>query len=272
MPLVLAPRCEPHGPLTVELGGVLPERLAGLTADAIARLPIRADGATIPVGDLFTVAGDAGDGVIECRGDFSRVHHVAAGMTGGRIVVRGDVGRHAGERMAGGTLEVAGDAGDWLAAGMGGGTVRVHGAAGDNLAGALPGETAGMRGGLVIVAGGAGHLAAARMLRGAVAIGGACGSAAGFEMHRGFVVLAGNVGPHPGLGMRRGAIVALGDPPTPPATFARGAAWSPPHLPLLLRRLGRAGFSPAGSVGTARWRQWHGDLADAGRGELWHPA
>jgi formylmethanofuran dehydrogenase subunit C len=270
MPLVLVPRPDPAGPLSIDLDALVPDRVVGLSAADVARLPIRADCRTMPLGDLFDVAGSMGDGMIECRGDFSRVHRVGAGMAGGQIVVAGPVGRHAGARMTGGALLVDGDAGDWLAAEMSGGTVRVAGSAGDNVAGALAGADVGLRGGVVIVAGGAGNLAAARMRRGLVAIGGSCGAAAGFEMRAGTVVVAGPVGPQPGLGMRRGTMLALGAAPVPPATFARGARWSPPLLPLLLRRLDRAGFAPARAAPGGPWRQWHGDLLAGGRGEMLH--
>ncbi|MFM9026109.1 MAG: hypothetical protein ACKON7_12360, partial [Planctomycetaceae bacterium] len=82
---------------------------------------------------------------------------------------------------------------------------------------------------------------------------------------------AGPLGPQPGLGMRRGTIVALGPAPVPPATFARGARWSPPLLALVLRRLDRAGFAPARAASGGPWRQWHGDPLAGGRGELFHP-
>lgn len=271
MPLVIAPRPDPAGPLSIELDALAPDRVAGLSAADVARLPIRADCRAARLGDLFDVAGSAGDGTIECRGDFSRVHRLGAGMAGGRIVVAGPVGRHAGEHMTGGTLDVAGDAGDWLAAEMAGGAVRVAGSAGDHLAGARAGVEAGLRGGVVLVGGDVGDLAAARMRRGLVAIGGGCGAAAGFEMRAGTVVIAGPLGPQPGLGMRRGTIVALGPAPVPPATFARGARWSPPLLALVLRRLDRAGFAPARAASGGPWRQWHGDPLAGGRGELFHP-
>lgn len=271
MPLVLAPRPDPRGPLSIELDGVVPDRVAGLSAVEVARLPIRADGRPRTIGDCFEVSGAGGDGVIECRGDFSRVHRVAAGMASGRIVVAGPVGRHAAERMTGGTFVVEGDAGDWLAAEMSGGAVRVAGSAGANLAGALAGADAGLRGGVVIVAGNAGDLAGARMRRGLLAIGGASGAATGFEMRGGLLAVAGAMGPQPGLGMRRGTLLVLGAGPTPPVTFARGARWSPPLLPLLLRRLDRAGFTPARTAPHGPWRQWHGDLLAGGRGELFHP-
>ncbi|MFM8414987.1 MAG: formylmethanofuran dehydrogenase subunit C [Planctomycetota bacterium] len=271
MPLVLTPATDPAtgGPLSIDLAGITPDRLAGLSLDAVKRLPVRADERAAEVGDLFSVAGEV-DGVLECRGDFSRIHFVGAGMAAGTIRVMGSVGRHAAEGMTGGRLDVAGDAGDWLAAEMGGGEVVIGGGAGDNVGGALPGSDHGMRGGLVMVAGDVGRLAGQRLRRGVVAVGGGCGAAAAFEMRAGTVLVAGRIGPHPGLGMRRGSLVALADRPAIPATFERGRAWLPPFIGLQLAALRRAGFRPATSP-PGRFRQWHGDTLAGGRGEILHP-
>ena len=128
MPLVLSPiTTAKHGSLSIEFEGLVPDRLHGLSDPAVARFPVLADGRPCPLGDLFSIHGDAADGQIECVGDFSRVHRLGAGMQRGGITVRGSVGRHAGEAMAGGRLTVNGDAGDWLAAGMTGGEVLVEG-------------------------------------------------------------------------------------------------------------------------------------------------
>lgn len=272
MPLIISPRAGQSAPLAVDFAGIVPELVAPLTAEQAGRLSVRADGRDRALADLFDLAGDAGDLSIECRGDFSRVHHVAAEMRSGTVRVTGPVGRHAGERMTGGRLLVAGDAGDWLACELTGGEVHVAGHAGDNVAAALPGSPIGMRGGLVTVAGRAGHLLAARLRRGIVAVGGDCGDAAGFEMRAGTVVVAGEVGCQPGLAMRRGTVLALAARPRPPATFRRGAAWRPPFLQLLLRSLAAVGFAPAAASPGGTWRQWHGDALAGGRGELLHPA
>lgn len=269
MPLVLVPRVVPAGPLSVDLDGVLPDRLRGLSTTAVARLPIAADCRPCELGAVFAVTGTADDARIECRGDFSRVHRVGAGMAGGRIDVIGDVGRHCGEAMSGGTINVTGSAGDWLACDITGGDVTVGGGCGDNAAAALPGSRQGMRGGIVMVGGDAGGLAGARMRRGILAIGGGCGEAAAFEMFAGTVVVGGPLGRQPAAGMRRGSLVALAGAAALPATFTRGAAWHPAFLPLLLRRLARSGFAAAAPAGP--WRQWHGDLVAGGRGEIWCP-
>ena len=275
MPLVLSPITTANdGPLSIEFEGVVPDRLHGLSDPAVARFPVLADGRPCPLGDLFTIHGDAADGQIECVGDFSRVHRLGAGMQRGEITAHGHVGRHAAAAMAGGRLTISGNAGDWLAAGMTGGEVLVEGNAGDNAAAALPGNDLGVRGGLIAINGDAGCLAGARMRRGLLGIGGSCGEAAAFEMRAGTVLVAGGVGPRPGMGMRRGSLIALSAMPDVPPTFSVGAAWSPTVLPLLAARLARAGFRatagrPADAFGGV-WQQWHGDLLAGGRGEIFH--
>lgn len=254
----------------MDLSGVVPDRLSAASSDAVKGITVRADGRETQLNDLFEVRGDASDGTIECVGDFSRVHFVAAGMAWGRFVVRGPVGRHCGERLVGGRIEVEGNAGDWLAAEMTGGEIHVGGDVGDNAVGSLAGSPSGMGGGLVTIRGSAGHLAGSRMRRGILAIGGDCGEGAGFEMRAGTIVVAGGLAAHAGLGMRRGSILALSAAPSLGCGFCRGATWRPPVLAMLLRRLAEAGFGPAG--GTAppgrSWVQWHGDRLAGGRGEV----
>jgi formylmethanofuran dehydrogenase subunit C len=277
MPLILRSITTPaNGPLSIEAEAIAADRLAAIATADVSRLMLMADGRPCPLGELFAVAGNASDGRIECEGDWSRVHGLASGMQEGEILVRGDIGRHAAARLVGGRLTVEGCAGDWLATRMAGGIVLVEGDAGDNVAAALPGDDHGMTGGLVVVNGSVGCLAAARMRRGILGIGGACGEAAAFELRAGTVVVGGAMGPRSGMGMRRGSLVALCAVPPVPPTFARGAAWSPNVLPLVVGRLSRAGFRPASGPEVAVcggvWQQWHGDLLTGGRGEIFHRA
>jgi formylmethanofuran dehydrogenase subunit C len=271
MPLVLKP-LPAAGVLAIDLGGVVPDRIAALSVEQVRRLEVRADERTVELGSLFDVAGVPADGLIECRGDFSRMHWLGSRMAWGEIAVTGDAGRHAGEGMTGGTLTIHGDAGDWLGCEMTGGSVHVRGNAGDSAAAALPGSRHGMRGGLVTVAGAVGSLAGTRMRRGVLAIGGDCGPAAALEMLAGTIIVGGTVGPHAAAGMRRGSLVAAGGRFEPEATFRRGAVWVPTFLHLLAGRLDAAGFLLGGSS-TRRalagpWEHWHGDLLGGGRGEI----
>jgi formylmethanofuran dehydrogenase subunit C len=242
-------------------------------------IPILCDGRPAKLANHFDVAGDLEDGVVQCSGDFSRVHFLGAGLSRGAICVTGDVGRHAGEGMTGGRLQITGSAGDWLACGMAGGEVHVGGDAGDNAAAALPGCRAGMTGGRVVIRGSVGAVAGSRMRRGLLAIGGSCGVAAGFELLAGTVVVAGQAGRHAGLGMQRGSIILLEPTATPetapaslPPAFRRGNIWRPAFLPLLGRHLAHAGFDTADeAVWAGLWQQWHGDNLCGGRGELLVP-
>lgn len=78
MPLLLSPSTTAEdGPLSIEVDGLLPHRVADLARAVIERLPVVADGRPCRLGDLFAVTGDAADGQIECVGDFSRVHRLA---------------------------------------------------------------------------------------------------------------------------------------------------------------------------------------------------
>ena len=282
MPLELSIRDWTPGPPpfgSLDFSGVLPDRLGAATAAEISRFPVACDGRPAHLGDFVTIAGTAADGVLHCRGDFSRVHFLGAGLSSGEIQVSGSVGRHAGEQMTGGRLCVGGSAGDWLACGLAGGEVSVRGAAGDNAAACLPGARRGMTGGSVFVGSGVGHLAGSRMRRGLLVVGGDCGEAAGFELLAGTVVIAGRTGRFPGLGMRRGSVILLAaaeagaSPPLLPPNFQRGTVWSPAFLPLLGRHLAGMGVAAAAACDWAGpWHQWHGDALCGGRGEILMPA
>src|SRR6187549_1475197 len=176
MTLTLTLRAQPIVPLEADV--LSPERLAG--AEDVAELPLWHGKERTRVGAFFAVSGSGDD--VRLEGDLSRVKHVGAGMTGGRLTVAGHVGMHAGAGMRGGELHVEGDAGDWAGAGMHGGTLVVRGSAGRQLGGALPGERAGMRGGEIVVHGDAGAQAGAGLRRGLIAIAGHAGEAAGLRM------------------------------------------------------------------------------------------
>jgi formylmethanofuran dehydrogenase subunit C len=277
MPLLIQPaESVSRPPAAIELRDILPEKLAGLSSGAIARLPISIDGRPATLGDAFTLSGDCADGMIECRGDFSHVHQLGAGMTHGLITVDGDVGRHAAAEMTGGRFTTTGRAGDWLAAGMRGGDVIVGGSVGDNAAGALPGRRHGMEGGRVLVGGDAGALAGSRMRRGLLLVGRACGEGVALEMRAGTVVTM-TAGRHRAVGMGRGSLVLLEPIPadeSPAAGFSRGGRWMPGFLPLLARSL--PSVPPWDGIATrlasGPWQQWHGDPLGDSRGEILCPA
>src|SRR5262245_56060836 len=182
-----------HGTTTipVEAECITPDNLAGKSAAEVLSLPVQHGNAQVPLGEFFGVEGDAGDGEVLVEGDCGRVKWLGAGMTGGRLTVRGNAGMHLGAEMRGGEVVVEGNAGDWVGA-------------------AYRGSAAGMRGGVILVDGRAGNEVGGGMRRGLVAVGGAVGDFPGVSLIAGSVFLFGPSGVRPGAGMKRGSLVFCG--------------------------------------------------------------
>ena len=110
MTLTLTLRTKP--PARVLAAPLIPERLRGLNASAVAALALRCGGETVAVGDLFEVSGAGSEEeALVLGGDLRGFDWIGAGMSSGEIEVRGDVGAWAGAEMAGGVLRIFGDAG-----------------------------------------------------------------------------------------------------------------------------------------------------------------
>ena len=140
----------------MEVDGIVPNTLAGMSLTAIERLEVQHGNERLPLAEAFTAAGDAADGRLEFVGELAGVHRIGAGMTSGRIDVAGSAGRHVGSQMTGGEIDVAGSAGDWLGAEMHGGSIHVGGDAGNLVGSAYRGSERGMTGGTILVAGNVG--------------------------------------------------------------------------------------------------------------------
>ena len=261
MTLTLTLRTEPIVPLEAEV--LTPDRLAG--AEDIGALPLWHGNERARLDDFFAVSGAGED--VRLEGDLTRVKHVGAGMTEGRLTVAGAVGMHAGAAMRGGELHVEGDAGDGTGAGMRGGTLVVRGSAGARLGGIRPGERAGMRGGEILVHGDAGDEAGAGLRRGLIAVAGRTGDAAGLSALAGTIVALGALGAHPGAAMRRASIVAMTEPGLLP-TYARACTYRPPFLRLCLRRLRELGLPVTDAQIEGRYTRWSGDGLELRRGEI----
>jgi formylmethanofuran dehydrogenase subunit C len=167
--------------------------------------------------------------------------------------------------MTGGELIVEGDVGDWAGAAMRGGLLIIRGSAGRRLGGELPGAR--MRGGEILVFGDAGEEAGAGLRRGLIAVAGRAGTGAGVRALAGTIVALGGLGAHPGLAMRRASIVAP-PPVTPPPTYALACCYRPPFLSVCLRRLRSLGLPVGDEWLTARYARWSGDRLDLGRAEI----
>lgn len=264
--LVLTAKTAPRQ--RVDLSSLIPERLRSLSNADIGNGKLPSGNRQIPVGDLFTIAGEAGDEIV-IRGATSGFDFIGRDMNEGRLTVEGDAGAYLGQGMRGGTLRITGGAGPWAASSMAGGRLEIGGDAGDFLGGAVPGAMKGMGGGIVIVRGNAGDRAGDRMRRGIIVVAGGVGAYAGSRMIAGtLAVLGGAVGDYPGFAMKRGTLLLVQMPQRSLPSFADCGA----HDLAFLRLLGHAVADGACSASLSRLgtraRRLVGDMATDGKGEV----
>jgi formylmethanofuran dehydrogenase subunit C len=264
--VVLTLRTPPE--VLLEAPSIRPDALASLTRAEIEALPVLHGREAARLADFFSVEGGGSDDV-RVRGDLVRVRRLGEGMRGGRMVVEGRVGLHAGAAMSGGALRIEGDAGDGAGAEMSGGVLEVQGDAGACAGGAHAGSSRGMRGGLLLIHGSVGERAGQRMRRGTLAVAGSAGPCAAAHMVAGTLVVYGTLERGAGVGMKRGTLLAAGRfEPLP--TFRYACTDRPGFLALLFRSLEAGGFPVPGELRSGSFRRYGGDYADLGRGEVLH--
>lgn len=263
-PLVFALRGAPEQRL--DLSPLTCDRLAGHSIDAIARIELQTTRIRVTAGEVFRIT--AGDALsLHFAGGSERFDRIGCGMSGGAIVVDGDVGVEAGRLMAGGRLIIRGDAGPFAASGMKDGVLEITGSAGERLGGPLSGEMAGMRGGLVRVRGDAGERAGDRLRRGTILIEGRAGAYAGSRMIAGTLVIGRQAGDLPGYLMGRGTIVLGEQASMLSPTFVDCGIHDLVAARLLGAFIGQ--FSPALAALLSRpLRRFAGDTAALGKGEI----
>ena len=76
--MTLRLRCTHASSVPVEAPCVAPDRLAGLTAEAIAYLSVQHGNGAAVLGDFFSITGDAADADIVLEGDCSRIKWLGA--------------------------------------------------------------------------------------------------------------------------------------------------------------------------------------------------
>jgi formylmethanofuran dehydrogenase subunit C len=251
----------------LEVDGVTADRLAGLAEREIAALPVRLGSRSAELGDFFGVRGERSDRV-RVEGALARVHGLAAGTTGGEMIIDGDAGHRVAAEMTGGSVEVRGSVADFAGAAMGGGTLLVTGNAGDGLGAAVPGASKGMTGGEIVIGGSAGADAAARARGGLLVVAGNVGDYAARAMIAGTLVVLGRTGAEPGRASKRGTIIAVGGIEVP-ITYWHACTFQPPHVRLTLTYLRRRyRLAIDDKVAGGAYRRYCGDAGDQGRGEI----
>ncbi len=259
--------------IPVEAKVITPDHLAGKSPAEVAALPVQHGNARVPLGEFFSVAGDASDGHVTVEGDCRAVKHLGAAMRSGTLTVRGNAGMHVGAEMCGGTIHVYGSVGDWAGAEMRGGLIHVRGDAGHLAGAAYRGSRLGMRGGALLIEGNAGHETGGTMRRGLIAVGGAAGEFTGVGLIAGSVFVFGAAGVRAGANMKRGTIALFGPPVPLLPTFRFDCDYRPVFMALYLRRLERLGFAAATRCAGGSYRRFSGDLVAQGKGEMlcWQP-
>lgn len=260
-------------PGRVSLAGITPDRLSDLPLSAIERLPLRFGKETAMLGDFFRISGTPADHLV-FDGIDQRFIELGAGMRSGICEIHGDAGDFCGCDMQGGSLHVYGSVGNFAASGMSGGEYRIDGDAGDNLGAAMPWQMGGMKGGCVSVVGNVGQRCGDKLRRGEIIVGGNAGDFCGARMVAGTIAIAGHCGMHAGYAMRRGTLILHGQVFNPAPTFVQTAPATYSFLQLLEchwqasldRALPQASWRLTGSG--IRCQRWQGDLATAGRGEI----
>ena len=260
-------RLKASGTIPVEVDGILPETVLGLSVNEICALKIHAGKDVVELGEVFDVTVDGNEALV-FEGDLRHVKHIGENMTWGLVIVNGDAGMHLAQHMKGGTLVVNGNLEPRCCCEMSGGTVIVNGNAKAMLGSPLPGNNKGMRGGLIAVFGSVGSRAGEGMRRGLIAVSGDAGDFAGANMIAGTMVVFGKMGLNAGGGMKRGSIVSLGGTERVLPTFLYSCLYTPVYLKLYLKYLSDLGFAVTKEMLNGPYRRYAGDMSALGKGEI----
>ena len=146
--------------MPIEADSITPDNFAGKSIEEIKKLVVYNGNEMFSIGDFFEVSGKSGelnDLKIIIDGDVSNVKRIGEKMTGGEIVINGNVGMHVGNQMEGGKILVNGNADDWAGAMLQGGELEITGDAGNYVGAAYRGYWKGMQNGVIKVNGKVGH-------------------------------------------------------------------------------------------------------------------
>lgn len=266
MPPVILRLKEPLTGVPLEAESISPDLFAERSREEIEALPVAFGNEAHRLADFFQVEGERSEEIM-VEGSLERVKWIGSGMTRGRIVIRGDVGMHAGSYMKGGEILIEGSAGDFLGVEMEGGLIRVKGNAGHRAGAAYRGSKYGMRGGIILIEGNVGHEVGAYMRRGLIVIKGNAEDFLGARMAAGTICLFGQAGLRTGGGMQKGTIVCMHPVELLP-TFAYDCTYAPVFLRILFKGLRHLGVQATPEQAFGLYRRHHGDLADVGKGEI----
>jgi formylmethanofuran dehydrogenase subunit C len=207
----------PEFPLEAE--SITPDLFAAKSVAQIKKLTVFHGNEEKNLSNFFDVSGDGGalDEIkIIIDGDVSNVKRIGEKMTGGEIIINGDVGMHVGNNMSGGKILVNGNADDWAGAMLKGGELEITGNAGNYVGAAYRGFWKGMQDGIIKVKGKIGNEALTWVngskpgKRFPTLICGGSGSFLGIHSHGGTIIVEGDCDRCIGADQVRGTIVVKG--------------------------------------------------------------
>jgi len=208
---------EPIFPLEAET--ISPDSFAGKSETEIKNLIVYHGNEEKTIGNFFDVSGkgdDISNMKIVIDGNLSKVKRIGEKMTGGEVIINGDVGMHVGNRMSGGRILVNGNADDWAGAMLNGGELEITGDAGHYVGAAYRGFWKGMQNGKIKVQGKIGDEALTWVngskpaKRFPTLICGSAGSFLGIHGHGGTIIVEGDCDRCIGADQVRGTIVVKG--------------------------------------------------------------
>lgn len=200
--------------ISIEAEVITPDHFAGKDAGKIGALIAYEGNTPRPLAELFDIkvdgnAGSADDVKIQIKGNVPRVKRIGEGMTGGRILIDGDVDMRCGARMKGGIITIAGNADSWVGQEMRGGEINVQGNAAYYVGAGYRGESCGMRGGKITVFGNARDFVGEHMCGGEIIVKGSAGIMPGLSNKGGKIIIEGDTS-MPGSEMTKGTIIVKG--------------------------------------------------------------
>jgi len=275
MPLKLHLKTQLNVPLNV--ARVLPEKVN--TKD-FRSIPIEEGNHSGQLSDYFEIEGSAvEDLTIRFSGELKNVFGIGQAMSCGTIEVQGDTGPFVGRRMSGGKIVVDGNTDDYLGAEMTGGQIVVRGDAGNYIGANAPGGKYGMNRGTIFITGSAGESLGRRMRRGTIVVLGSVGPLCGWEMMAGTILVFGTAPKETGLDMKRGTIILAGESATSfdtGSTFVEGTTLHSQTIAMVGAWLKQSAIDiPEETIDqrllVPKFLQWHGDLNEGGRGEIFVP-
>ncbi len=199
--------------ISTEAENISPDKFAGKTEKEIESIEAWMGNQKTTLGELFLIkvegSAPASDTKIVMEGDFSRIKRIGEGMTGGLLLINGNVDMHIGAKMSGGKITLKGNADSWAGREMKGGELIIEGNVGYYLGAGYRGESCGMRGGKITVMGNALDFVGEHMCGGEIIVKGNAGILPGLSNNGGKIVIEGNTS-RPGSEMSKGTIIVNG--------------------------------------------------------------